>query len=158
MQLFCSSSKLPPRFSKHSLLTRTSLYHDGCKMMVFILGICSPAVSWHSAFSPFCMWVGLHAFTYLLLGWAHGFILLYFIIHSLLTVLLLFWCSDCPRFGPWEPLQAVFCVFVTSPLFKHISTGVLTWAVPCSRLTSHFLLQPWSQSLLWGAVLLWLGH
>lgn len=67
--------------------------------------------------------------------------------------MLLFWYSDCPRFGPWEPLQAVFCVFVTSPLSEHRCTHA-----SCSRLTPHFLPQPWRRSLLWGAVLLWRGY
>lgn len=63
----------------------------------------------------------------------------------------LFWSSNCPRFGQWEPFQVGSCVLLTC-LHHSLSTSLLP-GMRCSRLIlyfpwpnleiSHFSKEPW---------------
>lgn len=89
----------------------------GCKKFS-ISSIATTSISWHSSVKDFTL---PHSFEiFLVLAWTHSFVfLVQCVIHSYYFS---FWCSNCPRFGQWEPLQARYCVcpFVLCP---HLWSG-----------------------------------
>lgn len=130
--------------------------------MVFKLGTISIAVTWHSVFCcncvrkpPFllpyvCRTACIYLFKYTgVRSWIYIFT---FIIYSVLTKLLFWWCSNCPRFDQWEP------PFSTSLLYSHISfehylihnLGSFYTSYPSPSI-SHFSKELWFLSK-WGIV------
>lgn len=58
-----------------------------------------------------------------------------------LLLSLLFWCSNCPRFGHWEPLQVGRCVLMFPLFFKEL---FVQETFPClSPEISHFSRKDW---------------